>query len=78
MEVRANLVAYRGHMLPVWGVACSPHPHGFYFASAGADRTARVWSTERIHPLRVLAGKSFILLFLLQAPTTWQQGIGQW
>ena len=55
MEVRANLVAYRGHMLPVWSVASCPH-HGFYFASAGADRTARVWSTERAQPLRIMAG----------------------
>ena len=55
MEVRANLVAYRGHMLPVWGVACCPHA-GFYFASCGADRTARVWNTERAQALRILAG----------------------
>ncbi|GAB4823536.1 hypothetical protein N2152v2_010582 [Parachlorella kessleri] len=55
MEVRANLVAYRGHMLPVWSVACCPHV-GFYFASCGADRTARVWNTERAQALRILAG----------------------
>lgn len=29
---------------------------GHYFASASADRTARVWSTERAQPLRTLVG----------------------
>ena len=44
----------RGHMFPVWDVASSPH--GLYFASGSADRTARLWSTERAQPLRILAG----------------------
>ena len=44
----------RAHMFPVWDVASSPH--GLYFASGSADRTARLWSTERAQPLRILAG----------------------
>ncbi len=33
---------------------CSPT--GFYFVSGSHDRTARVWSTEHIQPIRILAG----------------------
>lgn len=44
----------RGHNYPVWDVAANPH--GTYFASAGADRVSRVWSVERNHCVRVLAG----------------------
>lgn len=47
--------SHSGHMFPVWDVAfASASP--YYFASAGADRMARVWCTERLHPLRMLAG----------------------
>ncbi|XP_062114784.1 uncharacterized protein LOC133826447 [Humulus lupulus] len=31
-------------------------PVGHYFASASHDRTARIWSMERIQPLRIMAG----------------------
>ena len=31
-------------------------PMGFYFVSGSHDRTARVWSTEQIQPVRILAG----------------------
>lgn len=55
MELQVGLAAYRGHMLPVWDVAFAPH-YGFYFASAGADRTARIWNTERSQALRVFVG----------------------
>lgn len=44
----------RGHCFPVWDVAAGPLGH--YFASASADRTARVWCTERAQPLRLLVG----------------------
>eukprot|EP00891_Asterochloris_glomerata_P003035 jgi/Astpho2/3035/Aster-03343 len=54
LGLAANLVAYRAHMFPVWDVASCPH--GLYFASGSADRTARLWSTERAQPLRILAG----------------------
>ena len=46
--------ACRGHVFPVWDVAAAPE--GQYFASASADRTARVWVTERAQALRLLAG----------------------
>lgn len=29
---------------------------GFYFVSGSHDRTARVWNTEQIQPVRILAG----------------------
>ena len=45
----------RGHNFPVWDVASSPH--AYYFASASADKTARVWCTERVTPLRILTGQ---------------------
>lgn len=44
-----------GHMFPVWDVAFAA-TSPYYFASAGADRMTRVWCTERLHPLRMLAG----------------------
>uniref|UniRef100_A0A804KMN9 TFIID subunit TAF5 NTD2 domain-containing protein n=1 Tax=Musa acuminata subsp. malaccensis TaxID=214687 RepID=A0A804KMN9_MUSAM len=31
-------------------------PVGHYFASSSHDRTARIWSMERIQPLRIMAG----------------------
>ena len=31
-------------------------PVGHYFASASHDRTARIWSMDRIQPLRIMAG----------------------
>ena len=31
-------------------------PLGHYFASASHDRTARIWSMDRVHPLRIMAG----------------------
>ncbi len=50
----ANLAAFRGHLFPVWDVAACPG--GLYAATASADCTARVWSTERTQSLRILAG----------------------
>lgn len=44
----------RGHTFPVWDVAMCGQGH--YFASASADRTSRVWCTERAQPLRTLVG----------------------
>lgn len=49
-----NVVAYRGHQNPVWDVQWSPM--GIYFATASRDRTARLWSTDKISALRVYAG----------------------
>lgn len=54
METKTNLVCYKGHNYPIWDVDFSPL--GYYFASASHDRTARIWSTDHIFPLRVLAG----------------------
>lgn len=48
----------RGHNYPVWDVAANPH--GQYFASAGADRLARIWTVERNQPVRILAGRASI------------------
>lgn len=50
------LVCYQGHApsTPVWSVAIAPC--GYYFASAGADSTARLWCTDRPMPIRVFAG----------------------
>mmetsp|Transcript_31117 Transcript_31117/g.45963 ORF Transcript_31117/g.45963 Transcript_31117/m.45963 type:complete len:994 (+) Transcript_31117:134-3115(+) len=52
----AALAVYRGHSphCPVWSVAFSPS--GYYFASAAADGTARLWVTDRVTPVRVFAG----------------------
>jgi len=52
----AALSVYRGHApsTPVWSVASAPS--GYYFASAGSDYTARIWTTDRTSPVRVLSG----------------------
>lgn len=42
------------NMCPVLLVQFSPVGH--YFASASHDRTARIWSMDRIQPLRIMAG----------------------
>ncbi len=54
METRSNVVSYKGHNYPVWDVEFSPL--GYYFATASHDRTAKLWSTDHIFPLRVFAG----------------------
>uniref|UniRef100_A0A0E0LIC1 TFIID subunit TAF5 NTD2 domain-containing protein n=1 Tax=Oryza punctata TaxID=4537 RepID=A0A0E0LIC1_ORYPU len=53
-KLNANLVCYKGHNYPVWDVQFSPVGH--YFASASHDRTARIWSMDKIQPLRIMAG----------------------
>ena len=52
----AALAVYRGHApnTPVWSVSFAPS--GYYFLSGGADGTARVWTTDRAAPVRILAG----------------------
>ncbi|KAL7531088.1 hypothetical protein ACHAXR_007393, partial [Thalassiosira sp. AJA248-18] len=52
----AALSVYRGHApsTPVWSVSSAPC--GYYFASAGSDYTARIWTTDRTSPVRVLGG----------------------
>lgn len=39
-------------------IALYGSPLGYYFASCSFDRTARVWNTDQIQPLRILAGHS--------------------
>ena len=46
------------HIYPaVWDVAAMPYFSPYYFATAGADRTARLWSTDRVQPLRLFVGE---------------------
>jgi transcription initiation factor TFIID subunit 5 len=54
----AALAVYRGHApsAPVWSVSFAPC--GYYFASSGADATARIWTTDRTVPVRLLTGHS--------------------
>ena len=49
-----NIVAYRGHIGPVFSVSWGPFGH--YFCSTGHDKTARIWSTDKIRNLRILPG----------------------
>ena len=39
-------------------ICWSYSPLGYYFASCSFDRTARIWNTEHVQPLRILAGHS--------------------
>ena len=52
----AALAVYQGHTIntPVW--SCKFSPSGYYFASTGADCTARIWTTDFPKPVRILAG----------------------
>jgi WD40 repeat protein len=54
----AALAVYRGHApsSPVWAVSFAPS--GYYFASAGGDATARLWTTDRPTPVRLFTGHS--------------------
>jgi len=57
LELMSNLTAFTGHVLPVWDTCFLPEL-GYYFASGGADKTVRVWNTERKKPLRIMNGHS--------------------
>ncbi len=50
------LVCYQGHVpfKPIWSVSIAPC--GYYFASAAADSTVRLWCTDRPTPVRVFTG----------------------
>jgi len=52
----AALAVYRGHTpsSPVWSVSFAPC--GYYFCSTGGDATARLWTTDRPVPVRLLCG----------------------
>ena len=52
----AALTVYHGHTIntPIW--SCEFAPSGYYFASAGADCTARIWTTDSPKPVRILVG----------------------
>lgn len=54
LQTWTNLCVYKGHCFPVWDVKFSPH--GYYFASAAYDRTARLWATDSHQPLRLFSG----------------------
>ena len=54
MDTYSSLVNYKGHRDPVWDVEWGPR--GVYFATASRDRTARLWTTERVAAVRIFAG----------------------
>jgi len=54
MNKNQNIVNYYGHNYPIWDVTFSPHD--LYFATASNDRTARLWKSDHIYPLRIFAG----------------------
>jgi len=60
-------------------------PVGQYFASASHDRTARIWSMDRIQPLRIMAGhlsdvdvSSFYIYFIGLVVWIWLQQSSSW
>lgn len=50
LEMRRHLVVYRHPSAVHQMKFCS---RGLYFASSCSDRTVNIWSTEKIHPIRV-------------------------
>ena len=55
-ESGAAIAVYRGHTPSsiVWSVSFAPS--GYYFASAGSDGSARLWTTDRPTPIRLFLG----------------------
>ncbi|KAL3310991.1 Transcription initiation factor TFIID subunit 5 [Cichlidogyrus casuarinus] len=50
------LALWRDHLLPVWAVSWAP-AYGHYFATGGADRTARIYAIDHApNALRVFTG----------------------
>lgn len=49
-----NRCVYRGHTRPIWKLSIAQSPHGC-FATASLDQTCRVFSFERVYPIRILA-----------------------
>lgn len=45
---------YKGHEGPIWCLAVASR--GYYFASGGWDRVARIWTTDAPAPVRLLVG----------------------
>jgi len=58
----AALAVYRGHApsTPVWSVEFAPC--GYYFATAGADATIRLWTTDRELPWRLFTGHTSMMV----------------
>jgi transcription initiation factor TFIID subunit 5 len=54
LQTFSNLVVYKGHNYPIWDVDLSPD--GTYFVTGSYDRTARLWRTDIISPLRIFVG----------------------
>jgi transcription initiation factor TFIID subunit 5 len=54
MDTYTALVVYKSHTYPVWDLDFAPY--GIYFITASHDRTARLFSCDRIDPLRILVG----------------------
>uniref|UniRef100_A0A183ETZ8 WD_REPEATS_REGION domain-containing protein n=1 Tax=Gongylonema pulchrum TaxID=637853 RepID=A0A183ETZ8_9BILA len=49
---RSNVVLYR-YATPIWEVKFCPR--SYYFATAGSDSTAMLWTTDRLQPLRIFS-----------------------
>ena len=45
---------YRGHNYPIWSLDTSPV--GGYFVTSSHDRIAKLWTTDRVYPLRNFIG----------------------
>jgi transcription initiation factor TFIID subunit 5 len=54
LDVWSCVVAYKGHVGPVWSVSWGPYGH--YFVSGGHDKLGRIWETDKIRQVRMLAG----------------------
>lgn len=47
-------ISRSGHNYPIWCIAESSN--GLYIATGSRDLTARLWSTDRVHPLQTYFG----------------------
>ena len=51
---RRNIVIYRGHNFPIWTVKFGLL--GCYFITSSNDKTAKIWTTKSVAPVRMLVG----------------------
>lgn len=62
MFIRSGELSLGNYVTSVPLASSSSHtlhsPLGYYFVSCSHDRTARLWSTEQVTPLRIFAGHS--------------------
>lgn len=51
----SSVAKFKGHAQAIWDLSTT-NSNPLYFATASADKTARLWSTEHVSSIRMFAG----------------------